>query len=61
MNREDKDYKRLQELMNRFLGAETMEEKYACNPEFLEVSQDILKREWEVLKHELKSVTPLPM
>jgi hypothetical protein len=26
-------------------------EKYARNPEFLQVSQDIPKREWEVLKH----------
>lgn len=56
MNPNDRNYNRLQSCLYAFLGAETLEDKYAANPEFISVSQDILKSEWDVLKREIGSV-----
>jgi hypothetical protein len=50
MNRRDEGYSALQTVMYRLLLAKTKEEKYSCNRQFVEISQSILKREWEVLK-----------
>ena len=55
MNRRDKNYERLSSAMYAFLGAESIEEKYRQNPEYIAVCQDILKEEWEVLKEDVKN------
>ena len=57
MNPLDEDYDALQDLMYQFLSVESgdVSEKDAINPEFVEVSQRILKREWERLKNELRA------
>ena len=34
-------------------NAKTLADKFACNAPFVSVCLDILKKEWEVLKHEL--------
>jgi hypothetical protein len=56
MNPEDADYERLQTLMYHFLDVEEgdIEAKYSANPEFVEISQRILKREWERPKDEIR-------
>lgn len=54
MNRQDKNYERLNSAMYSFLGAESTLEKYQQNPEYLAVCQDILKDEWETLKRDIK-------
>jgi hypothetical protein len=56
MNSADPDYLDLKEAMARFLGVESGEELSSRNDQFVTVSQRILKREWEVLKNEIKSV-----
>lgn len=56
MNRDDPQFPQLQECMYALLAAETLEEKYACNAPYIEVCQDILKREWDRLKAELASI-----
>jgi hypothetical protein len=58
MNRGDERYEALQECIYAFLAAETVEEKYLCNPPFVLICQDILKTEWEVLKKDLAAATP---
>lgn len=57
MNPADEDYQRLQDCMYRFLEVSEKEklEKYSSNPEYLEVCQRILKREWDRLKNDLAS------
>ncbi|HEV2697153.1 MAG TPA: hypothetical protein VGU90_04105 [Terriglobales bacterium] len=55
MNRRDGRYDELNEAMYAFLRTNTMAERWACNPAFVTVSQNILKEEWEVLKRDLKS------
>lgn len=61
MNPNDPDYDQLQGLMYEFLVAANGDtiSKYGNNAEFVEVSQRILKREWERLKADLKSKTAL--
>jgi hypothetical protein len=54
MNPNDPDYEELQRCLYKFLGAETKGEKYGANAPFVVVCQRILKREWEVLKQDLK-------
>ena len=53
MNPQDPDYKELHNCLYRFLAAEDILDKYAANPEFVEICQRILKREWETLKKEI--------
>ena len=55
MNPGDKDYKLLQNCLYGFLQASEgdVTEKYKQNPEYINVCQRILKREWERLKEEL--------
>lgn len=55
MNPADPDFKELQDCMYAFLGAQTIEQKFSANPRFVTVCQRILKREWEVLKAEVKA------
>jgi len=55
INNKDEDYEPLQKIMYRLLFSETIEDKYRCNAEFVEVGQRILKREWEVLKVSLRA------
>ena len=52
MNPQDDDYKKLSECQYRMLTAQTTIEKYRTNPEYVEVCQRILKREWEKVKSE---------
>jgi hypothetical protein len=59
MNPDDEDFCRLQDALYDFLNAETLGEKYGANPEFVQICQRILKREWDVLKEEIKSVASL--
>lgn len=56
MNRADPDYEALSQALYAFLGAKTLEEKYAANPRYVAICQRILKREWDVLKAEIKEV-----
>ena len=42
--------------MLRFIGVENEHEPMTANDEFIEVCQRILKREWDVLKEEVRSV-----
>ena len=53
MNPNDPDFSQLQQCLYRFLPAENDHEKFTANPQYVEVCQRILKREWEVLKREL--------
>jgi len=57
MNPEDPDYKELQECLYRFLSAEAHQESFSANPQFVEVCQHILKKEWEVLKREIAAAS----
>jgi vacuolar-type H+-ATPase subunit E/Vma4 len=60
MNPEDRDYDRLQDGLYAFLTAKTIEEKYGANAGFVAVCQRILKREWNVLRDEIRSVSTEP-
>lgn len=56
MNPEDPDFEELQRYLYGYLDASdkgTME-KYRLNPDFVDLCQRILKREWERLKKELR-------
>jgi hypothetical protein len=53
INRSDPNYARLQSAMHCFVSANTMEQKFNCNAEYVAVCQDILKTEWDVLKEQL--------
>ena len=55
MNRDDPDFLELRDCLNEFLSAENNLEKWAANPDFVIRCQIILKREWDVLKAELKT------
>jgi len=59
MNPEDSDYSTLEDLMYKMLAVEKgdLHAKYSLNPEFIDVSQKILKREWERLKGDLRNAT----
>lgn len=61
MNPNDPDYGKLQDLMYGFLIAADGDtvSKYRNNAALVEVSQRILKREWERLKADLQSKTTL--
>jgi hypothetical protein len=59
MNPGDPDFDELQSALYDFLMAEEIGEKYAANPRFVAVCQRILKREWDVLKSEVKNVDTL--
>jgi hypothetical protein len=56
MNPNDEDFPVLQDALYAFLHAETLGEKYGANPQFVSICQRILKREWDVLKAEVRSV-----
>jgi len=55
MNPSDPDFEDLKNSMYRFLGAVEVTDKYSANPEYIQICQRILKREWEVLKQEVHS------
>jgi hypothetical protein len=55
MNPADPDYEELHNRMYVFLSAETVLDKFSANPGFVAVCQRILKREWEVLKAEVRA------
>lgn len=55
MNPSDPDYNELHDCLYQFLAAEHIEEKFAVNARYVAVCQRILKREWEVLKRDLKA------
>jgi len=59
MNPADVDFIALHDSMYAFYYAKSDIEKESCNPAFIEVCQRILKREWEVLKKELKAFNDL--
>ncbi|MBL4617697.1 MAG: hypothetical protein JKY46_08360 [Robiginitomaculum sp.] len=56
MNNADRDYKNLQDCMYNLLEAISIEEKYKANPKYIEVCQEIIKREWETLKKNLRNL-----
>ena len=56
MNPADPDYDSLKKAMARFLGVDSGDALLSVNDEFVAVSQRILKREWDVLKNEIKLV-----
>jgi len=56
MNPTDPDFPALQDSLYAFLFAKEIGEKYAANPDYVAVCQRILKREWDVLKKEIKEV-----
>ena len=56
MNRDDPDYAVLDECLYNFLMADTEQEKYRSNPDYIDVCQRILKREEERLKSDLAIV-----
>ena len=56
MNRQDADYDKLLEIMKGCTTAKDASEIGKASNEFVVVSQNILKREWEVLKRELQSI-----
>ena len=56
MNPADPDYDALKKAMARFLGVGNADALLSINDEFVSVGQRILKREWDVLKDEIKSV-----
>ena len=55
MNPNDIDFPELKRCLYAFLEAESTLEKYSANPAFVSVCQRILKREWEVLKAEMRA------
>jgi len=57
MNPKDPDYDELHSCLYKFLSAATHEDKFASNPQFVEVCQRILKREWDVLKSEIAAAS----
>ena len=58
MNPNDADYPELSDRLYEFLAASDDLEKFSANREFVQVCQQILKREWDVLKQELKGAAP---
>jgi len=56
MNPNDENFAELQDCMYAFLGAELIEEKFAANPRFVRICQEVLKREWDVLCREVREV-----
>ncbi|QYE34656.1 hypothetical protein KZX46_18135 [Polymorphobacter sp. PAMC 29334] len=56
MNPDDPDYEALTDVLYGFLSAKSTFEKYSANPRFVKVCQRILKREWDVLKNELRLI-----
>jgi len=56
INPDDEDYQIMQDLLYGYLTTSEagIAEKYSNNPEFIEVSQRILKREWERLKQDIR-------
>jgi hypothetical protein len=58
MNPKDVDYAELDGLLYSFLSKATapIEEKFSINPNFVEVSQRILKREWDRLNADLNKL-----
>lgn len=61
MDRKDLRYAQLDDLMYKYYGARTQEERLICNAPFVQISQDILKTEWEKLKMDLtKAASPAP-
>lgn len=52
MNPNGIDFEELHNCLYEFLGAQSIEEKYAANPQYINVCQRIIKREWEMLKLE---------
>jgi len=55
MNPADPDFEELQQRMYAFFGATELGDKFSTNPQFVAVCQRILKREWEVLKSEVRA------
>ena len=53
INPTDIDYGELQQCMYAYLSANNTLEKFSSNAKYVEVCQRILKREWDVLKHEI--------
>ncbi|MEM1197517.1 MAG: hypothetical protein AAGH57_15550 [Pseudomonadota bacterium] len=56
LNPDDEDFTELHDAMYEFLDASNIAQKYSANPRFVAVCQRILKKEWDVLKGEVKSV-----
>jgi len=56
MNPDDLEYSELERCLHAFLGAETQRKKYEANRDYVAVCQRILKREWDVLKAEVKHI-----
>jgi hypothetical protein len=59
MNRKDSNYVRLEALLVRLLGDADEQGRTQAVQEMTPLCQDILKREWEVLKHDLNYNAPV--
>ena len=57
MNPADSEFEALSNALYTFLQARTIEEKFGANPRYVAVCQRILKREWDVLKAEIRQVS----
>ena len=55
MNADDPDYEKLTLLIQKFQSAVPMDVKYLLRDNYIAVCQQILKREWEVAKRELRA------
>ena len=53
MNPKDPDYQKLHDCLYKFLSADDVLNKFSANPDFINVCQRILKREWDTLKREI--------
>lgn len=56
MNPDDEQYGELEKCLYTLMST-LSEEKWGANPEFVKVCQIILKKEWDTLKNDVKSVT----
>jgi hypothetical protein len=61
MDRNDVRFQPLKDIMYGFYSATTEFERLACNGPFVEISQDILKTEWEKLKTDLNKAASRSM
>ena len=55
MNADDPDYEKLTLLIQKFQSAIPMDARYLLRDNYIAVCQQILKREWEVAKQELRA------
>lgn len=55
LNPDDPQYSNLQRCMYRFLQAQSVDEKWSVNAEYVSICQKIIKAEWQVTKKILQN------